>query len=160
MVMQIVAKRMIPADTVKSFFIHHWETTQVVFSSGLFHYAELEGFGVMDEDEEISGLGTYKVTDQVCEIYSLNSVHENQGVGSSLLYVMENIAKERNCHTIKAITTNDNLQALRFFQKRGYVISEIVKNAVEQSREIKPEIPFYSRDGIPIRDEIILEKSL
>ncbi|KWW12560.1 hypothetical protein AS888_09360 [Peribacillus simplex] len=158
--MQIVAKRMIAADTVKRFFIHHWETSQVVFSRGLFHYAELEGFGVMDEDGEISGLGTYKVSDQVCQIISLNSVHENQGVGSSLLYVMENIAKEKNCHTIKAITTNDNLQALKFFQKRGYAISEIVKNAVEHSREIKPEIPFYSRDGIPIRDEIILEKNV
>ncbi|AOH56914.1 GNAT family N-acetyltransferase [Peribacillus muralis] len=158
--MQIVAKRMIAADAVKRFFIHHWETSQVVFSRGLFHYAELEGFGVMDEADEISGLGTYKVSDQVCQIISLNSVHENQGVGSSLLYVMENIAKEKNCHTIKAITTNDNLQALKFFQKRGYAISEIVPNAVERSREIKPEIPFYSSDGIPIRDEIILEKNI
>ncbi|MBT2646205.1 GNAT family N-acetyltransferase [Bacillus sp. ISL-34] len=158
--MQIVAKRMIAADTVKDFFINHWETTQVVFSRGLFHYAELEGFGVMDENEKITGLGTYKLSDHVCQIISLNSEHENQGVGSSLLYVMENIAKEKNCHTIKAITTNDNLQALKFFQKRGYVISEIVKNAVEESRKIKPEIPFYSFDGIPIRDEIILEKYL
>ncbi|MCK1994262.1 GNAT family N-acetyltransferase [Peribacillus muralis] len=156
--MQIVAKRMIAADTVKRFFIHHLETTQVVLSGGIFHYAELEGFGVMDEDEEILGLGTYKVTDHVCQIISLNSVHENQGVGSSLLYVIENIAKEKHCHTIEAITTNDNLQALKFFQKRGYAFSEIVRNAVDESRKIKPEIPFYSVDGIPIRDEIVLDK--
>ncbi|MDW7616082.1 GNAT family N-acetyltransferase [Peribacillus simplex] len=154
--MQIVAKRMITTDTVKSFFIEHWETTQVVFSKGTFHYAELEGFAVIDENEKITGMGTYKLINQECEIISLNSEHEKQG--SSLLYVIENIAKEKNCHTIKVITTNDNLQALKFFQKRGYFISEIVKNAVEGSRKIKPEIPFYSFDGIPIRDEIILEK--
>lgn len=158
--MQIIAKRMIAADTVKSFFVEHWETTHVVFSIGKFHYAELEGFAVMDENDEITGMGTYKILDQECEIISLNSEHEKQGVGSSLLYVIENIAKEKNCHSIKAITTNDNLQALKFFQKRGYVISDIVRNAVEESRKTKPEIPFYSKDGIPIRDEIILEKLL
>ena len=156
--MQIIAKRMIAADTVKSFFMEHWETTQVVFSIGKFHYAELEGFAVMDENDKITGMVTYKVMNQQCEIISLNSEHEKQGVGSSLLYVIENIAKEKNCHSIKAITTNDNLQALKFFQKRGYVISDIVRNAVEESRKTKPEIPFYSTDGIPIRDEIILEK--
>ncbi|MGE7603172.1 GNAT family N-acetyltransferase [Peribacillus sp. NPDC097675] len=158
--MQIIAKRMIAADTVKSFFVEHWETTQVVFSIGKFHYAELEGFAVLDENDEITGMVTYKIEDHQCEIISLNSEHEKHGVGSSLLYVIENIAKEKNCHSIKAITTNDNLQALKFFQKRGYVISEIVRNAVEESRKAKPEIPFYSRDGIPIRDEIILEKLL
>lgn len=158
--MQIIAKRMIATDIVKSFFMEHWETTQVVFSSGIFHYAELEGFAVMDENETITGLITYKIMNQQCEIISLNSEHEKQGVGSSLLYVIENLAKEKNCHSIKAITTNDNLQALKFFQKRGYVMTEIVKNAVEESRKTKPEIPFYSTDGIPIRDEIILEKYL
>ena len=159
-VMQIVAKRSIAPETVESFFTEHWETTQVVFSRGTFHYAELEGYAVIDENKEMMGLGTYKIENQECEIISLNSKYEEEGVGSSLLYVIENEAKERNCRTVKAIATNDNLQALKFFQKRGYAITEIVRNAVEKSREVKPEIPFYSYDGIPIRDELILEKFL
>jgi ribosomal protein S18 acetylase RimI-like enzyme len=41
---------------------------------------------------------------------------------------------------LKLITTNDNLQALKFYQKRGFRLMEIYRNAVEEARKIKPEI--------------------
>jgi hypothetical protein len=34
------------------------------------------------------------------------------------------------------------------------------RNAVEQARRIKPQIPAVGSDGIPLRDEIELEKRL
>jgi ribosomal protein S18 acetylase RimI-like enzyme len=52
---------------------------------------------------------------------------------------------------------NDNLHALRFYQKRGFVLVALHRNALEASRKLKPEIPLVGIDGIPIRDEIELE---
>jgi hypothetical protein len=58
------------------------------------------------------------------------------------------------------ITTNDNTKALRFWQKRGFRLAAVHRNAVEKSRKIKPEIPLTGNDGIPIKDEIELEMAL
>ena len=56
--------------------------------------------------------------------------------------------------------TNDNLEALRFYQTRGLVLAAIHCNALERSRRIKPEIPLVGKHGIPLRDEIELEMLL
>lgn len=55
------------------------------------------------------------------------------------------------------ITTNDNMKALRFYQKQGFVLKALYPNALEESRELKPEIPKIGIDNIPLRDEIELE---
>ncbi len=57
------------------------------------------------------------------------------------------------------VTTNDNLDALRFYQRRGFTIAEIRRRAVDESRRtLKPTIPDVGCFGIPVRDEIILER--
>ncbi len=63
------------------------------------------------------------------------------------------------CDSIEVwlITTDANLHALRFYQRRGLVLAALHRNAVEAARRIKPEIPLIGNDGIPIRDELELE---
>jgi hypothetical protein len=58
------------------------------------------------------------------------------------------------------ITTNDNLHALGFYQKRGFEIVTVYRGAVNESRKRKPTIPLVGMNGIPLRDEIELEMSL
>ena len=58
------------------------------------------------------------------------------------------------------VTTNDNLRALAFYQRRGFRIIAVHTDAVARSREAKPEIPAVGDNGIPILDEIELEKEL
>jgi len=47
-----------------------------------------------------------------------------------------------------------------FIKKKGFKIVAIHLNALEQSRRLKPEIPFLGSNDIEIRDEIELEKTL
>ena len=70
------------------------------------------------------------------------------------------IAKDSGCSRVMLITTNDNLSALQFYQKRGFDIIRLYHNAVEESRKIKPQIPLIASNGIPIRHEIELEMKL
>jgi hypothetical protein len=49
------------------------------------------------------------------------------------------------------------MAALRFYQKKGFVLVALYPNAIEESRRLKPEIPLLGNDGIPIRDEIEFE---
>ncbi|MEM6284414.1 MAG: GNAT family N-acetyltransferase, partial [Chloroflexota bacterium] len=58
------------------------------------------------------------------------------------------------------ITSNDNTPALRYWQKRGFEIIAVHRDAITEARRLKPEIPLVGMDDIPIRDEIELEMRL
>ena len=64
------------------------------------------------------------------------------------------------CRRVWLITTNDNLRALRFYQRRGFRLVAVHPNALARSRELKPSIPEIGLDGIPLRDELELELTL
>ena len=49
---------------------------------------------------------------------------------------------------------------MRFYQKRGFVLVAVHRNALAESRRLKPEIPLIGIDDIPLRDEIELEMEL
>jgi RimJ/RimL family protein N-acetyltransferase len=67
------------------------------------------------------------------------------------------LAEQAACQRIWLITTNDNMPALRFYQKRGFRLVAVHQNALDYSRTLKPEIPLIGLEGIPLRDEIELE---
>jgi GNAT superfamily N-acetyltransferase len=133
-----------------------WESTEIV-SRGRIHYAdELPGV-IACHEQDLLGLVTYNVEDDECEIVTVNSLVEGVGIGTELLKAVMQVAIEQRCKRLWLVITNDNTDALRFYQTRGFVISAFHRNAVEGSRELKPEIPTVGLYGIPIRDEIELE---
>ena len=94
------------------------------------------------------------------EILSLDSLSERRGIGTALLDEAVLAARKADCLRVMLVTTNDNLYALRFYQKRGFDMVRLIRNAVDAARNIKPEIPLTGMDGIPIRHEIELELRL
>jgi GNAT superfamily N-acetyltransferase len=70
----------------------------------------------MNEESEITGLITYVVNSEECEIISLDSLEEKKGIGTALMKEVEMVAVENHCKRITLITTNDNLLALKFYQ--------------------------------------------
>ena len=144
-------------ELVNQFFIDNWFSTDMCIRGQVIDCTKVDGF-LLQEDNKIIGLITYTFFDDICEIISLDSKKEKQGIGSKLLHKVELIAKDKNCKVIKLITTNDNLNALKFYQKRGYHITKIYPNSMEMVRKIKPNVPLIGENGIPLRDEIELEK--
>lgn len=147
-------------DKIIEFFKLHWGSSEMAISSGIYDCSALDGFAVLNEEEKIIGLIAYIIKETECEIISLDSTKEGKGIGTSLVQEVEYLAKKKNCKIIKLITTNDNLLALKFYQKRGFFMSRIIHNAVVEARKVKPGIPLIGNDGIPIRDEIEMVKVL
>jgi GNAT superfamily N-acetyltransferase len=104
------------------------------------------------------GLATYLVSGAGCELMSLNAVAEGQGAGTALLAAVEEEARRRGCARVWLITSNDNLDALRFYQRQGYRLCAVYPGAIDEARKLKPTIPLTGYFGIPIRDEVELEK--
>jgi len=146
-------------DFVVRVLIQNWASTTIV-TRGVAHQAdELPGFVAVEGSERI-GLVTYRIASGECEIISLNSLVQGKGAGTALIEAVKNVAVSAGCARICLVTTNDNTHALRFYQRRGFALVAIHRDALEQSRRLKPEIPEVGIDGIPLRDEIELEMCL
>jgi GNAT superfamily N-acetyltransferase len=146
-------------DWVAGLIEKQWDSTKIVTRGKIHHADELPGFAAMMDDEPI-GLITYRMEEKECEIITLDSLHKEMGVGSALVNAVEKVAVDFRCKRLWVITTNDNVDALRFYQKKGFELVAVHRNAIEQSRKLKPEIPSVGKNGIPLRDEIELEMRL
>ena len=125
----------------------------------VYHLNELAGFVAIDE-QNILGMITYLDRGNTLEVISLDSLRANQGIGSALLQKVETTAVLSHKTGVELITTNDNLHALGFYQRRGYRLTQLFPEAVDQSRKVKPQIPAVADNGIPIRDELRLLKNI
>jgi N-acetylglutamate synthase-like GNAT family acetyltransferase len=141
---------------VKEFTAKQWRTDFIVAHGEVHYPAELPGFVALEQEERI-GLVTYNISEKGCEIVTINSVAKQAGVGTALIEATKAVARQRGCKRVWLITTNDNLDALRFYQRRGFQIVSVARNAIQESRKLKPRIPTIGFYGIPIRDEIELE---
>jgi ribosomal protein S18 acetylase RimI-like enzyme len=119
----------------------------------------LEGI-VAEIDGEPVGLATYETRGAESELVTLDSLREGDGVGSALLAAVANAAWRQGCRKLLVVTTNDNVRALGFYQRRGFILTALRKGAVEKSRRLKPEIPELGFDDIPVRDELELALDL
>ena len=146
-------------NLVNQFFIDNWYSTDMSIRGKIIDGTKLDGF-LLQEGNTIIGLVTYIVVEDICEIVSLDSKRENLGIGSVLLKEVEKFAMDNNCKKMRLITTNDNMKALQFYQKRGYCLTRLYPNAMEEVRKIKPDVPVRGDNDIPLRDEIELEKVL
>lgn len=136
-----------------------WGFTAVV-SRGVLHEAEnLPGFAAV-ADEQMVGLVTYHIEQDACEIVTLNASYSGIGIGSALIEAVKQAGAVQQCKRLWLITTNDNIEALRFYQKRGFEMVAVHRGAIAQSRLLKPAIPLIGNYGIPIRDEIEFEMAL
>ena len=92
----------------------------------------------------------------ILEIVTINALNLYQGIGTLLIEAVRAEAKRLGCHEVTLTTTNDNIGALRFYQRRGFRLAALRPGAVDRSRQHKPEIPRTGDFGIPLRDEIDL----
>jgi N-acetylglutamate synthase-like GNAT family acetyltransferase len=143
-------------DRVAEFITEHWGSN-IIVSRGVIHRPEkLPGFVAVNEQGAWIGLITYHIQGDACEIVTLDSLRPASGIGTALIEAVKAEARPAGCKRVWLITTNDNLHALKFYQKRGFTLAALHSNAIEQSRRLKPQIPLIGNDGIPIRDEIEL----
>ncbi len=109
------------------------------------------------ENDTVIGAITWNRAGDEIEIVTLDSWREDQGVGTALLNRAIDSAKKSDVRRAWLITTNDNIRAIRFYQKRGWDLMAVHRDAVREARKLKPTIPELGDHGIPIRHELEFE---
>jgi ribosomal protein S18 acetylase RimI-like enzyme len=115
---------------------------------------DASGFIAVDDKANPIGVLTYASRPDGVEVLYIEATAQHRGIGSALLDALFRLV---GAQTVWLVTTNDNVDALRFYQRRGFVIRSVRVGAVNEAREtIKPLIGLVGEYGIPLRDEIEL----
>ena len=130
-----------------------WGSEIVAVHGSSLRPAELGGF-IAERSQRLVGLLTYQLVGNVLEIVTLNAIDRRAGIGTMLIEAAVSKARRFGCGEVRLTTTNDNVDALRFYQRRGFRLAEVRPGADNQARQQKPEIPRVGDYGIPLHDEI------
>ena len=113
---------------------------------------------IVESDGEIGGVLTWVLRGRSMEVLTLHAARQWAGIGSALIAAARRVAEASGARRLWLITTNDNVDALRFYQRRGFRLARVDAGAVDRSRAaLKPAIPEIGDHGIPLRDELELE---
>ena len=115
---------------------------------------------IAEDRERLVGVLTYIIDGDSCEVLTVHVADQWHGVGSALIDEVGGVAREAGCRRLWLVTTNDNVDALRFYQRRGFHLAKLHAGGNVRDRELKPEIPAMGEYGILIQDELELHKEI
>ena len=137
-----------------------WGAPIIAVHGAVLRPAELGGF-IAEQSRRMAGLLTYQLTGGVLEIVTLNAIDRRAGIGTMLIEAAAGKARRmRLAGEIRLAAANDNVDALRFYQRRGFRLAELRSGALDRARQLKPEMPTAGDYGIPLHDEIDLTRPL
>ncbi len=110
----------------------------MVSVSGAYDPSNLPGF-VAEEGDRRLGVVTYRMTDEECEVVTLNSLEEKRGVGTALLRAAK-VNADRDGVRLWLMTTDDNDNAIRFYENRGMTRAALHRDFIDVVRIYKPDV--------------------
>ena len=143
-------------EAVSTILKDEWNCPPSVSRGRVVDTTTLPGF-ISLSGNKVNGVITYNIEESDCEIVTLNSLEENKGIGTALIHAVVAVAKENGCRRLWLITTNDDIGAIRFYQRKGFDLAAAHINAMEISRKMKPSIPMIGMNNIPIKHELEFE---
>lgn len=146
-------------EWARRLIIERWGSDKIVTHGVIYDVERAPGFVAFVGDTP-QGLLTYDIKGVDCKILTLDSIVERCGIGRALLAALLQFLSSNGFQRAWLITRNDNTDALKFYQKRGFRLRALYPDAVKESRKLKPEIPEVGIDGIAIRDELELPMRL
>lgn len=111
---------------------------------------------------EREGLTTYAIAaaGRSAELITLNALTPGCGVGTALVEALITLLASAAIVELRVSTTNDNLDALRFYQRRGFRLALVIPGAIDEARRLKPGIPPIGGYGIAMRDRLDLVRDI
>jgi ribosomal protein S18 acetylase RimI-like enzyme len=142
---------------LKELALHFWGETEVECFDRVYDVLKLPSFLVCSDDELV-GFLSYAVEGDALNVAMLNVLpqHQGLGLGNELLQAAIEEAQRRGLSRLIVATSNDDLMALYFYQRAGFLIDEVVPGRIaEHHGEVEKGF-----GEIGIRDEIRLQLPL
>jgi len=157
----VSVRRSTPADAprIAELLLQSWGDTRVVNRGRLRDASTMPAF-IAERDGEAAGLLTYAIDATDLEIVTIDARVQHAGTGTALINAAGSFARQAGCRRVWLTTTNDNIDALRFYQRRGFALVALRPGALNRTRELKAVVPLTGYYGIPLMDELDLAMPL
>jgi GNAT superfamily N-acetyltransferase len=161
-VSDVVVRAAAPADrgAIDALHDREWGGPYVIAHDVRYDLRELPTLVAVEASGAVRGALAWHLDARGLEVVSVVADEPGRGIGTALLDAATETARQRGADRLWLITTNDNLRALRFYQRRGLRIVGVDPGAVDRARQRKPTIPTLGEHGIPLHDELVLERRL
>lgn len=138
----------------------HWHGTQIWSLGNIFDADQIPALIAWQNGQRI-GLLTYQlhIGGVQLEVVTLSATDSGKGAGTALLRHIAILARTHGCFRVFLTTTNDNLNAIGFYQKRGWTVVRYHAGSMDRARILKPSIPLIGDNNIPLKDELEFELS-
>lgn len=136
-----------------------WVSPLVVTRGQVYDTWHCPGLIAVDEGKLIGYL-LYLPKSEEWEILVLHALEKNRGIGTALIDALSEKVKKTGGKKLSVVTTNDNIPAIRFYQRRGFSLGEVGFNALEETRKIKPGVPEIGLEGIRLSHELVFFRPL
>ena len=116
------------------------------------------GFGAWSGGALV-GVVTYTDRSELAAV-AVDVGHRGRGIGAQLVEAVVDALRAAGHHTVWLVTTNDNLDAMRLYQRHGFRLTELHRGGVDEARAVKPQIPLVGDHGIEMHDELVFTRDL
>jgi ribosomal protein S18 acetylase RimI-like enzyme len=147
------------AGETDGWFEQHWGDRTVAAHGTAYSMDDVECL-VADDGGRLVGAVTFRTEAEDMEVVTIDADERRRGIGRTLLAAAVAEAQHRGLRRVWLTTTNDNLTAIAFYQAVGFRLCALRPDGVAESRRVKPTIPLRGENGLPLRDELDLERIL
>lgn len=122
-------------------------------------HAHEEAALVAEMKDDLAGVLAYRLLDGALHVVALatDPLWQRSGVGAHLLAEAELLARAQGRSRLIAATSNDNIPALYFYQRHGFRLIGVARDAFAAHLKTPGAAGFA---GIPVHDEVQMEKRL
>ena len=146
-------------DRVRDLLTRRWASPELFIEGKTLDAAAQPGL-IAEADGELCALVTTLRRDHEWEILTIDSLERGAGLGTRMLEALVEQASAEGIARILVRLTNDNLDSMRFFQRRGFRLKTANPGAIDTLRTHYPELPLRGQYDIPIHDELIFARPI
>ncbi len=137
-----------------------WGSHSMMIGLHVYDVAEIDALGLYEPDGRSAALASWTLRGDTAYLCALHSLRPGEGVAIRMLDAVVAAARAAGATRLKAMTTNDNMPGLVFYQRRGFRLSGLYLEAIDAYRSVVPTIIKTGYKDIPIHDAIELEIAL
>lgn len=148
-------------EAVHRLLMHRWNDDCIIFGGRAYTSRDFETIGAHDGEGTLVGIALWTMRGRVALLGAIDSFQPGSGAAGALLERVQQEARGRNAVSLRAVTTNDNVHALVYYQRKGFRLDTLFVGSVDAFRgRDNPNFRRIGFNGLPVRDTLELEMAL
>lgn len=141
--------------------VDQWGDDAFIISGKPYATSEMRMLGAWAAGGSLRGVAYFKMNGSALLLGAIIVIGEpHRGVGRTLFDAVADEGRAAGMRKMRALTTNDNFEAMRFYQRLGMRFETLYPGGVDAFRSFKTGIHQTGRHGLPLRDIFEFEMNL